>query len=88
MKGMMTMEVKIDKDANVGWSVQYAGMGYCCNDMIRAHNAYMPQILIGMRLGKPALIIPCRDTHDIIGQYCPFCGDKLTERRDDNEVQG
>jgi hypothetical protein len=82
------MEVIVSKDVNVGWHIRYDCAAYCCQDIICALSIHLPQILIEMRLGEPAFVIPCRHTNDIIGQHCPFCGEKLTRKENDNEVQG
>lgn len=74
------MEITISKDAHEGYDIR--GPVFCCMIMTHAHCVH-GQVHFGLVLGEPVFIIG-----EVIGQYCPFCGDKLTCKEKENEIQG
>ncbi len=73
------MEVRIDKDEHEGYLIWPT---FCCTIMTHTHCVH-GQIHFGLILGEPVFIIG-----EVIGQYCPFCGEKLSERSGNDEIQG
>lgn len=80
----MATKVKIDQqNRDEGWLIPRSDVECCCADMKRAFTS-LTQVHIEIILGQPAIVIRCHNTYDIIGQYCPFCGDKIVERSDND----
>ncbi len=70
------MEVKIDDTYSIP---RILGYNICCIELEHVINTQH----IKLALGQPAFAIG-----RTIGQHCPFCGSKTTERNDNDEVQG